>query len=79
MANLNWTASDHLKLYNKAIVGLPESERYDLTRSKWTDFTNNWRMVYPHLDSKQHFKFSQPKMGPIYPLHVRMSSHHIHT
>ena len=30
--------SEHLELYNKSIVGLPESDRYDLTRSKWTDF-----------------------------------------
>ena len=29
---------ENLKLYNKEILGLPESERYDLTRSKWTDF-----------------------------------------
>ena len=29
--------SEHIKLYNKAIVGLIESNRYDLTRSKWTD------------------------------------------
>ena len=30
--------SEHIKLYNKEIVGLIESNRYDLTRSKWTDF-----------------------------------------
>ena len=27
-----------LKLYNRAIFGLPESDRYDLTRYKWTNF-----------------------------------------
>ena len=32
------TTSEHLKLYNKAIVGLHESDRYDLTSSKWTEF-----------------------------------------
>ena len=32
------SASEHLKLYKKAIYGLPESNRYDMTRSKWTDF-----------------------------------------
>ena len=29
---------EHLKLYNKEIVGIPESDRYDITRSGWTDF-----------------------------------------
>ena len=35
---LDLSTSKHLKLYNKAIFGLPESDRYDLTRSKRTDF-----------------------------------------
>ena len=35
---LNISTSEHLKLYNKAFLGLPESVRYDLTRSKWNDF-----------------------------------------
>ena len=35
---LDISTSENLKLYNKEIVGLTESERYDLTRSKWTDF-----------------------------------------
>ena len=35
---LNFYTSEHLKLYNKAIVGLPESDRYDITISKRTDF-----------------------------------------
>ena len=26
--------SEHLNLYNRAIVGIPESDRYDMTRSK---------------------------------------------
>ena len=30
--------SKYINFYDKAIVGLPESDRYDLTRSKWTDF-----------------------------------------
>ena len=38
LSTLNISTSEHLKLYNKAIVGLPESDRYDLTRSKWTKF-----------------------------------------
>ena len=29
---------EHLNIYNKGIVGLPESDNYDLTRSKWTNF-----------------------------------------
>ena len=36
--NKSFCGSEHLKLYNKAIVGLPESDRYDIIRSKWTDF-----------------------------------------
>ena len=35
---LNISISRHTKLYNKKIVGLPESDRYYPTRSKWTDF-----------------------------------------
>ena len=38
LAALNISTSKHLKLYNKAIFGLPQSDRYDLTISKWTDF-----------------------------------------
>ena len=34
---------EHLNIYGKAIVGLPESERYDLTIYKWTSF-------YPKLE-----------------------------
>ena len=35
---LNLSTYEHLKLYRKAIDGLPESDRYDITRSNWTDF-----------------------------------------
>ena len=38
LATLDMATSEHLKIYNKKIVGIPESERYDLTRYKWTDF-----------------------------------------
>ena len=38
LANLNLNTSEHLKLYNKAIFGLPESDRYNITRFKWTGF-----------------------------------------
>ena len=38
LATLNMKTSEHLKLYNKAIIGLSQSDRYDLTRSKWTYF-----------------------------------------
>ena len=34
---LNLITSEHLKIYNKEIIGLPNSDRYDLTRSKWND------------------------------------------
>ena len=30
--------SEHLNIFNKEITGLSESNRYDLTSSKWTDF-----------------------------------------
>ena len=29
---------EHLKLYNKTVWGVPESDRCDLTIYKWTDF-----------------------------------------
>ena len=38
LATLDLTTLERLNLYNKAIVLLPESNRYDLTISKWTDF-----------------------------------------
>ena len=38
LATLDLTTLERLNLYKKAIVGLPESNRYDLTISKWTDF-----------------------------------------
>ena len=38
LANLYIYISEHLKIYDKSIVGRPESHWYDLTRSKWTDF-----------------------------------------
>ena len=37
-ATLGLSVSEHLKLYKKVIVGLPDNDRYDLTRTKWTDF-----------------------------------------
>ena len=47
--------SEHLNIYNKAIVGLMEAT--DMTRPdpNGLTFTKNWRMLYPHLDSKQYF------------------------
>ena len=38
LATIDLYTSENIKLYNKAIVGLTESDRYDLTRSKWTNF-----------------------------------------
>ena len=38
LTTLDLFTSKHLKIYNKAIVGLTESDRYDHTRSKWSDF-----------------------------------------
>ena len=35
---IDLSTSEYLKIYNKEIVGLPESDRYDLNISKWTDF-----------------------------------------
>ena len=37
-ATLKFSNSEHHKLYNQAIFGIPESDRYDLTRSKCTGF-----------------------------------------
>ena len=38
LTTLDLYKSEHIKIYNMAMVGLPESDRYDLTRYKWTDF-----------------------------------------
>ena len=38
LATLNISTSENIKFYNKAIIGLPESDRYDLTRYKGNDF-----------------------------------------
>ena len=38
LVTLDLSTSEHLNLYNKAIVGLPESDRCDLAKSKYTDF-----------------------------------------
>ena len=29
---------EHINIFNKAIAGLPENDKYDLTISKWTEF-----------------------------------------
>ena len=34
LATIDLSKSKHLKLYNKSIIGVPESDRYDITRSK---------------------------------------------
>ena len=46
--------NEYLKLYNTVFLWLPGSCMYDLNRSNGLDFTKNWRMMYPHLDSKQN-------------------------
>ena len=38
LETINISTSEHLNIYNKAIVGIQEIDRYDLNRSKWTDF-----------------------------------------
>ena len=38
LSTLNLATSEHLKLYKMAVLGLPKINRYDLIRSKWTDF-----------------------------------------
>ena len=36
LVTLDLSTYEHLKLYNKAILGIPESDSCDLTRCKWT-------------------------------------------
>ena len=38
LADLDLRTKEHLTLYSKAIAGLDESERYDLTKKDWLDF-----------------------------------------
>ena len=42
LATLNLTTSEHINIYNKEIIGLPENDRYDLTRYKLTEFYQEW-------------------------------------
>ena len=37
-ATLDLKTSEHTNIYNKTITGLSASDKYKLTRSKWTDF-----------------------------------------
>ena len=78
LATLNLTNSEHIKLYNKEIFGLPENDRYDLTSFKWTTFTKNCNMLYPHLDSNKNFRLSHPGIEPMHLLNPTMSSHATH-
>ena len=39
LVTINLTTSENFKLYIKDIIGLHDSNRYGLTRSKWTGFT----------------------------------------
>ena len=39
LATLEISTSEHFNIYNKAIVGLPESDRYDLTVAHCTTRT----------------------------------------
>ena len=52
---INLYTSEDLKIYNKAIVWLTESVRYDLILYKWTNFYQIWIILYQHSDSKQQF------------------------
>ena len=38
---------EHINIYKKEIFGLPESDRYDMTRYKWTGF-------YQELEDSVH-------------------------
>ena len=38
LATLDISTSEHLKLYNKLFLGIPENARYALTRYKFTEF-----------------------------------------
>ena len=78
MTTLNMTISQYLKIYNMAIIGLPKSDRYDLTRSNWTIFTNISKVLYAHFYSKYKFRFSHPRMEAMYLLNSRMSYHIIY-
>ena len=51
IVTLNITTSENIMFYNKAIVGLPENNRYDLTSYKWTEFYQEL------LDSVSTFRF----------------------
>ena len=38
LAILDLATSEYIKLYNRAIFGIPESDSWDRTRSKWAGF-----------------------------------------
>ena len=38
LVTIVFSTSEHINIYKKEMVGLPESDRYDLTRSQCADF-----------------------------------------
>ena len=55
LSTLELSTSEYLKIYNKEIVGLPESDRYDLTISKWTEFCQELEDIVSTFVFKSEF------------------------
>ena len=60
---LKMTTSEHLKLYNKEIVGLPKSNRYDPTRSKCTNFNQELEDSVSKFGFKTEFQIVTDRDG----------------
>ena len=71
-------ASEHLYLYNKAIVRLPESYRYGLTRSKWADFYQELEDSVSKFVFKAEVLVLNARYGLHVPLKLRTSSFTTH-
>ena len=71
---INLYTSEDLKIYNKAIIWLPESVRYDLIIYKWTNFYQLWIILYQLLDSKQQFWLWKTEIHSMQPLNSMTSS-----
>ena len=65
LATLELYTLEHLNLYNKAIFGLPENDRYYLTITKWKELYQKLEYAVPTFG----FKSSVKIITAIYNLH----------
>ena len=64
---------ENIKLYNKAIFGIPESNSYDLAISKWTDFYQEFEDAVSTFGCKSAVLIVTSKDGGHAPTEVKDS------